>query len=156
MKQRRTKKHHKAETKKKKSKPPDIHKGKKIRKLKLSLSRISLESTAVPRPVTKAKKQEHHKVRKISKVHQSSHCVMCDKSFENGDRGYQRFNLMKMVNDDMDVAEVMQVRMLTFSPYQSISIPFLPSLPPCLLFPLSLLPSLSPKVNRNKKNNKID
>lgn len=109
VKQRRTKKHHKAETKKKKSKPPDIHKGKKIRKLKLSLSRISLESTAVPRPVTKAKKQEHHKVRKISKVHQSSHCVMCDKSFENGDRGYQRFNLMKMVNDDMDVAEVMQL-----------------------------------------------
>ncbi|XP_047476340.1 uncharacterized protein LOC125030365 [Penaeus chinensis] len=108
VKQRRTKKHHKTETKKKKSKPPDIHKGKKIRKLKLSLSRINLESTAVPRSVTKAKKQDH-KERKISKVHQTSHCVMCDKSFENGDRGYQRFNLMKMVNDEMDVAEVMQL-----------------------------------------------
>lgn len=131
MKQRRTKKHPKTETKKKKSKPPDVHKGKKIRKLKLSLSRINLESTAVPRPVTKTKKQEHQRVRKITKVHQSSHCVMCDKSFENGDRGYQRFNLMKMVNDDMDVAEVMQVRMSTLSPSLSlISLSLSHQLPP--------------------------
>lgn len=135
MKQRRTKKHHKAETKKKKSKPSDIHKGKKIRKLKLSLSRINLESTAVPRSVTKAKKQEHHRERRISKVHQSSHCVMCDKSFENGDRGYQRFNLMKMVNDDMDVAEVMQVRMLIFF---SIFFPHLFHFLPPSLFSLPL------------------
>ncbi|KAK4290375.1 hypothetical protein Pmani_036718 [Petrolisthes manimaculis] len=44
--------------------------------------------------------------------HHATHCLMCDNSFDEQDdnRGYfQRHSLKRMVNDDMDVAQVMEV-----------------------------------------------
>ncbi|XP_066978667.1 uncharacterized protein [Macrobrachium rosenbergii] len=47
-------------------------------------------------------------VQKTNDHHKSTHCVICDCTFEVANRGYYRHTLKKMVNDDMDVASVME------------------------------------------------
>ncbi|XP_050691484.1 uncharacterized protein LOC126983056 [Eriocheir sinensis] len=42
-------------------------------------------------------------------AHHFSHCLMCDCSFENERRTYQRFSLKNRVNDEVDIAQVMEV-----------------------------------------------
>lgn len=38
-----------------------------------------------------------------------AHCLMCDSSFESERRTYQRFSLKNRVNDEVDIAQVMEV-----------------------------------------------
>ncbi|XP_064107342.1 uncharacterized protein LOC135216159 [Macrobrachium nipponense] len=47
-------------------------------------------------------------VQKTNDHQKSTHCVICDCTFEVANRGYYRHTLKKMVNDDMDVASVME------------------------------------------------
>nr|XP_053640794.1 uncharacterized protein LOC128694648 [Cherax quadricarinatus]XP_053640795.1 uncharacterized protein LOC128694648 [Cherax quadricarinatus]XP_053640796.1 uncharacterized protein LOC128694648 [Cherax quadricarinatus]XP_053640797.1 uncharacterized protein LOC128694648 [Cherax quadricarinatus] len=57
---------------------------------------------------TKLSKTKQLEQRRASNAHHSTHCVMCDNNFESGDRGYQRFPLKKRVNDEFDIAQVME------------------------------------------------
>lgn len=57
----------------------------------------------------KLSKTKQLELRRANNAHHSTHCVMCDSNFETGERGYQRFPLKKRVNDEMDIAQVMEV-----------------------------------------------
>ena len=58
-------------------------------------------------------KKQNMEGKKASEIHLTTHCVICDNTFETASKGYYRFSLNKSVNDDMDVGSVMEVRFVS-------------------------------------------
>lgn len=56
--------------------------------------------------LSKTKKLEQQRA---TNAYHFAHCLMCDSSFETESRIYQRFSLKNRVNDEMDIAQVMEV-----------------------------------------------
>nr|XP_045595466.1 uncharacterized protein LOC123756393 [Procambarus clarkii] len=46
--------------------------------------------------------------KRASNAYHNTHCILCDSNFESRDRGYQRLPLKKRVNDELDIAQVME------------------------------------------------
>lgn len=121
--QKHTKKQSQPNKKKKKSKPTKL-------KLKISKDnkRESSWGIAKPQPQKNIKKPasdnksatssvagelsktKRLEQRRAANAYHSSHCLMCDNNFETERRTYQRFSLKNRVNDEMDIAQVMEVR----------------------------------------------
>ncbi|XP_068231678.1 uncharacterized protein [Palaemon carinicauda] len=90
---------------------------KRMKKNEQQRKRRSLvtEKPAKPKPPVKTVPEDVYlarlkqvEVQKNNDLHKSTHCVICDCTFEVANRGFYRHTLKKMVNDDMDVASVME------------------------------------------------
>ena len=63
-------------------------------------------TSSITNNVSKTKLLEQQRA---TNAYHSSHCLMCDSNFETERRTYQRFSLKKIISDEMDIAQVMEV-----------------------------------------------
>ena len=63
-------------------------------------------TSTVATTLSKTKRLEQQRA---TNAYHSSHCLMCDNNFETERRIYQRFSLKNRINDEMDIAQVMEV-----------------------------------------------
>lgn len=73
----------------------------KTPKLVISSSHSSSSSS-----LSKTKQLEKQRA---TNAYHLAHCLMCDSTFESDRRTYQRFSLKNRINDEMDIAQVMEV-----------------------------------------------
>lgn len=71
----------------------------------------NIANNSVASGLSKTKRLEQ---RRAANAYHSTHCLMCDSNFETERRTYQRFSLKNRVNDEMDIAQVMEVRLLVY------------------------------------------
>lgn len=78
-----------------------------------------VDSTSSSNSLSKTKQLEKQRA---TNAYHFSHCLMCDSTFENERRTYQRFSLKNRINDEMDIAQVMEVCWMTMSKPSGIGV----------------------------------
>ncbi|KAK7086527.1 hypothetical protein SK128_012508 [Halocaridina rubra] len=84
-----------------------VEKRKSIRTDKSKINVVG-STPVVPSSDAEISKTKKLEMQRAKNAYNSSHCLLCDTTFDNSVRGYQRFSLKKIMIDDLDIASVIE------------------------------------------------